>query len=101
MHGAPGSQNVSMGRPYPLSFDVEPSICTANKQGFDNSGVRGSANWANDQRNIDRTRGVVQSLAGEFSSGQYYGVVTAIVSGLSTVVCPVEAQRRFPVGCSQ
>ncbi|GHJ85708.1 hypothetical protein NliqN6_2110 [Naganishia liquefaciens] len=55
LHGAPGSQN-----------------------GFDNSGRRGSANWADDQRNVDRTRGVVQSLAGEFSDGQYYGVVTAI-----------------------
>ncbi|KAJ9115610.1 hypothetical protein QFC20_000935 [Naganishia adeliensis] len=55
VHGAPGSQN-----------------------GFDNSGRRGSANWADDQRNVDRTRGVVQSLASEFSNGQYYGVVTAI-----------------------
>ncbi|KAJ9101929.1 hypothetical protein QFC19_005010 [Naganishia cerealis] len=55
VHGAPGSQN-----------------------GFDNSGRRGTADWATDQRNIDRTRGVVQSLAGEFSDSQYFGVVTAI-----------------------
>jgi hypothetical protein len=52
-------------------------------QGFDNSGRRGSANWATDQRNVDRTRGVVQSLAGEFSNSQYYGVVTAIVGVFS------------------
>lgn len=85
MHGAPGSQNVSYSI---LTFRKAILIetCPLNEQGFDNSGRRGSANWADDQRNVDRTRGVVQSLASEFSNGQYYGVVTAIVSDSKSMI---------------
>lgn len=74
-----------------------------NKQGFDNSGRRGSANWADDQRNVDRTRGVVQSLASEFSNGQYYGVVTAIVSDPfeERWFAGVRADNFVYTGCSE
>lgn len=44
LHGAPGSQN-----------------------GFDNSGERGSANWANNDTNIPQTLDVIRYIAGQVS----------------------------------
>ena len=58
LHGAPGSQN-----------------------GFDNSGQRGSANWGYNQGDVQRTKEIVEGISREFSDPQYYGVVTALVSG--------------------
>ena len=58
LHGAPGSQN-----------------------GFDNSGQRGDARWAYNQGSVDQTKQIVESISREFSDSQYYGVVTALVSG--------------------
>ena len=55
LHGAPGSQN-----------------------GYDNSGHRGSANWADDYNNVLRTKAVVQSLALKYSDPSYWQVVTAL-----------------------
>ncbi|KAF9507649.1 glycoside hydrolase family 5 protein [Hydnum rufescens UP504] len=55
IHGVPGSQN-----------------------GFDNSGHRGPANWANDPNNIARTKAVITTLTQEFSKSQYSNSVTAI-----------------------
>lgn len=57
LHGAPGSQN-----------------------GFDNSGQRGYAGWAGDGGNVGLTKEIVRTISREFSDGQYYGVVTALVS---------------------
>lgn len=59
LHGAPGSQN-----------------------GFDNSGQRGSANWGYNQGDVQRTKEIVEGISREFSDPQYYGVVTALVSGI-------------------
>ena len=55
LHGAPGSQN-----------------------GYDNSGHRGSANWADDYNNVLRTKAVVQTLALKYSDPSYWQVVTAL-----------------------
>ncbi|KZT59079.1 glycoside hydrolase family 5 protein [Calocera cornea HHB12733] len=55
LHGVPGSQN-----------------------GYDNSGQRGSAEWHTNTDNVARTKAIIQTLADEFSQGQYGGAVSAI-----------------------
>jgi glucan 1,3-beta-glucosidase len=47
LHGAPGSQN-----------------------GFDNSGRRGGADWANNYNNVQRTRDVIYQLTKKYSQAQ-------------------------------
>lgn len=54
LHGAPGSQN-----------------------GFDNSGRRGDANWANSQDDIDRVIKVLNIMS-RIYSGEFSDVVTSI-----------------------
>ncbi|OCF54308.1 glucan 1,3-beta-glucosidase [Kwoniella mangroviensis CBS 10435] len=55
LHGAPASQN-----------------------GYDNSGHRGSANWATDNNNVVRTKNVISTLAKKYSDPSYFGVVTML-----------------------
>ncbi|EJU03858.1 glycoside hydrolase family 5 protein [Dacryopinax primogenitus] len=55
LHGVPGSQN-----------------------GYDNSGQRGTPTWHTEQSNVQRSQAIIQTLANEFSQGQYGGAVTAI-----------------------
>jgi hypothetical protein len=46
--------------------------------GFDNSGQRGTATWATQQSNVERTVSIIESLAQEFSDPKYADVVTAL-----------------------
>jgi glucan 1,3-beta-glucosidase len=55
LHGAPGSQN-----------------------GYDNSGQRGAANFANDNNNAVRTRDVLQRIAQKYADPSYWQVVTSL-----------------------
>ncbi|KAI9637448.1 putative cellulase [Dioszegia hungarica] len=55
LHGAPGSQN-----------------------GFDNSGVRGAANWATNSNNVYRAKKVVETLSRKYSDPYYWQVVTML-----------------------
>ncbi|WVF72839.1 hypothetical protein IAT40_007657 [Kwoniella sp. CBS 6097] len=55
LHGAPGSQN-----------------------GYDNSGHRGSADWATDNNNVVRTKNVIATLSKKYSAPEYYGAVTML-----------------------
>lgn len=68
LHGAPGSQN-----------------------GFDNSGQRGSAQWAYNPAGVQQTKEIVESISREFSDPQYFGVVTALVSPSCPPVCRIVA----------
>ena len=55
LHGVPGSQN-----------------------GFDNSGLRDTLTWQNDQKNIDVTVSVLKTIAENYSTDEYKDVVIGI-----------------------
>ncbi|ORX38488.1 putative cellulase [Kockovaella imperatae] len=55
LHGAPGSQN-----------------------GYDNSGHRGDADWADASNNIARTKAILGQLSLKYSDPSYYQVVTML-----------------------
>jgi glucan 1,3-beta-glucosidase len=43
-----------------------------------NSGRRGTANWQNDDENVNRTKAALQTLLDDFYVPEYYDTVTSI-----------------------